>query len=322
MAAQVPREIHGAAQIPDRTLDRRRSFCRDDARRAGIPVKHLSSARFRKLFHNVYIGADVPLTPAVLAAAALRVSAAGSHASHHTAAGIWGGIVPDQPLTHVSSPRGTTRSKRQGVGSHQIAEGARVACVGGLPVSSPEQTFIDLATELSLVDLVVLGDSLVRKGATSTRQLVRAAQSWHGKGCRAAGRAALLVRAEVDSPMETRLRLLMVFAGLPEPVINHIVYDARDRWNMRFDLSYPELMVIIEYDGRHHAEDDRQYARDILRREELEGAGWRIVIIRAKDMYVAPGQTLDRIVSVMRRAGAGNLPRTLSRDWERHFPGR
>lgn len=285
-------------------------------------MRHLSSPRFRKLFHNVYVDAAIPLTPEVLASAALSISPLGSHASHHTAARIWGGIVPDQPRTHVSSPRGAARSTRQGVGSHQIPDGASVVSVGGLRVSSPEQTFLDLALRLSLVDLVVLGDSLVRRGATSTRRLVEAAQTWRGKGHRAAGRAALLVRAEVDSPMETRLRLLMVFAGLPEPVINHIVYDARGRYEKRFDLSYPDLKVIIEYDGRQHADDDRQYGRDIVRREELEGEGWRIVIVRSMDIYAKPGATLERIVSVMQRAGARNLPRTLSRDWERHFPGR
>jgi hypothetical protein len=311
-----------ASHIPQKTLDPHAPFCRADARRAGIPVTQLSSARFRKLFHDVYLDAAVPLTAEVLASAALGISPPGSHASHHTAARIWGGIVPDQPLTHVSCPRGTTRSIRQGVGSHQISNGSRVVTFGGLQVSSPEQTFIDLAIGLSLVDLVVLGDSLVRAGATSTRRLVEAAQGWPGKGHLAAERAALLVRAEVDSPMETRLRLLMVFAGLPEPRINHIVYGARGQWEKRFDLSYPELMVIIEYDGRQHADDDRQYARDIVRREELEGGGWRIIVVRSQDIYVRPGATLERIVNAMRQAGARNLPRTLSSAWERHFPGR
>jgi very-short-patch-repair endonuclease len=90
----------------------------------------------------------------------------------------------------------------------------------------------------------------------------------------------------------------------------------------RFDLSYPELKLIIEYDGRQHAEDDRQWDRDIERREELDVDEWRLIVIQAKGIYAEPGRTLDRIVEAMRARGARGLPRRLNRDWERHFPGR
>ena len=311
-----------AAQTHRTELDLREPFSRADARRAGIPVKHLASRRFRRLFYDAYVRADVPVTPLVRASAALRISPLGSHASHQTAAQIWDGVVPDQPLTHVSSPRTGTRSARQGVGSHQTSDGSEVVTFGGLRVSSPAQTFIDLATELTLVDLVVLGDSLVKKGRATIRQLIEATLRWKGKGCRAARRAARLVRAGVDSPMETRLRLLMVFAGLPEPVVNHIVFDARGAVSKRFDLSYPELKLVIEYDGRQHAESDRQWERDTERREEMDVEEWRLIVIRSKDIYVQPLRTLERIVDAMRARGARGLPRTLSHEWERHFPGR
>ena len=122
--------------------------------------------------------------------------------------------------------------------------------------------------------------------------------------------------------METRLRLLMVFAGLPEPVVNHIVFDARGAVSKRFDLSYPELKLVIEYDGRQHAESDRQWERDTERREEMDVEQWRLIVIRSKDIYVQPLRTLERIVDAMRARGARGLPRTLSHEWERHFPGR
>jgi len=311
-----------AAQRDGVELDPRKPFGRAEARRAGIPMRALKSARFRKLFYDVYVSSDVPVTLSLRASAVLGISPFGSHVSHQSAARIWDGIVPDQPLTHVSCPRGGTRSERQGVGSHEISRGAEVVSFVGLRISSPAQTFIDLATELSLVDLVVLGDSLVRRGRTTPRLLVEAATDWKGKGCRAARRAAGLVRAGVDSPMETRLRLLMVFAGLPEPVVNHIVYDAKGTVSKRFDLSYPELMLIIEYDGRHHAETQQQWDRDIERREELDTDEWRLIVIQANGIYVEPGRTLERIVVAMRACGARGLPRKLNGEWERHFPGR
>lgn len=303
-------------------LDVRSPFSRADARRAGIPVKHLTTTRFRKLFYDLYVCADLAVTPVVLASAALRISPLGSHASHFTAAQIWGGVVPDQPMTHVSSPHGRTRSERRGVGSHETRRGSQIVVFQQLRVSSPEQTFIDLATELNLVDMVVLGDSLVAKQRTTTQQIVEAASTWKGKGSRLARRAAHLVRAGVDSPMETRIRILMVLAGLPEPVVNHIEYDAMGAWAKRFDLSYPDLLLIIEYDGRQHAEDDRQWGRDIERREALDAEGWRLIVVRSTGIYSEPGRTLERIMDAMRARGARSLPRTLNREWERHFPGR
>ena len=168
----------------------------------------------------------------------------------------------------------------------------------------------------------MLGDSLVAKRRTTTQQIVAAANAWKGKGSRLARRAADLVRAGVDSPMETRLRMLMVLAGLPEPVVNHIEYDAMGAWAKRFDLSYPDLLLIIEYDGRQHAEDNRQWGRDIVRREQLDTDGWRLIVVRSTGIYTEPATTLERIMDAMRERGAPRLPRTLNREWERYFPGR
>lgn len=231
-------------------------------------------------------------------------------------------MVPHQPLTHVSSRHGRTRSERQGVDGHENSRGSQVVIHRGLRVSTPEQAFIDLATRLNLVDLVVLGDSLVAKRRTTTLRIIEATLAWNGKGGRLARRAAQFVRAGVDSPMETRLRMLIVLAGLPEPVVNHIEYDAKGAWAKRFDLSYPDLLLIIEYDGRHHAEDDHQWGRDIDRREELDADGWRLIVVRSAGIYAEPGRTLERIVDAMRSCGARGLPRKLNIDWERHFPGR
>lgn len=56
--------------------------------------------------------------------------------------------------------------------------------------------------------------------------------------------------------METWLRLLIVVAGLPEPVTNLNVHDASGRWIARPDLLYPAYRVAIEYDGYHHGGPD------------------------------------------------------------------
>ena len=118
-----------------------------------------------------------------------------------------------------------------------------------------------------------------------------------------ARRAAGLVRAGVDSPMESRLRMLLVLAGLPEPVVNHIEYDESGRWLRRYDLSYPDQRLAIEYDGRQHADSTRQWERDVERREELDQDDWRIVVVLAKGIYREPDRTLERVVDAMASRG-------------------
>jgi len=303
-------------------FDERVPFTRAEARAVGISAKSLVGGRYQRLFHDLHLSAEVVVTPAVRARAVLKICPPGSHASHFTAAELWGGIVPSQPLTHVSCPQPGKRSERRGVASHRLSRYAKTTQYRDIRVSTAEQAFIDVACALPLVDLVVLGDSLVKARRTTVDRLVAAAKDWPGQGSRPARRAAGYVREAVDSPMETRTRMLMVLAGLPEPVVNHIVYDADGEWSKRFDLSYPPLKLIIEYDGRQHAENDEQWDRDLHRRESLDGDGWRLIVIRSKGIYVEPQRTLDRIADAMRALGARDVPPRFRQEWRRHFPGR
>jgi hypothetical protein len=83
-------------------LDIRNPFTRADARAAGITVKELVSSRYQKIFYNLYVGADVVLTPEVHARAALRLASLDSYASHYTAAELWDLPVPHDDQTHIT----------------------------------------------------------------------------------------------------------------------------------------------------------------------------------------------------------------------------
>ena len=50
----------------------------------------------------------------------------------------------------------------------------------------------------------------------------------------------------------------------------------------------------------------------------MAGESWRLVVVRSKDVYRTPAQTLSLIVGAMRDKGMG-VPR-LSDEWRRHFP--
>jgi hypothetical protein len=118
--------------------------------------------------------------------------------------------------------------------------------------------------------------------------------------------------------METRLRLLIVLAGLPEPVLQHPVRCGSSGRGYRLDLAWPTAKVALEYDGRHHVEREGQWRGDLRRREDLEGQGWRFVVAIAAEVYATPDATIRRVESALRRNGLRT--RTTSTEWRRHFP--
>lgn len=309
--------FHSGAMEFDATKPSDSPFLRADE--AG---DHLSDWRFRRahraLFRGVYVAAQTPVTHRLLAEGALLLAEPGSYLSHHTAARLWGGVVPDHPDVHVTYPR--MRAQCFGIAAHRPKARQHVVRWRGLPVTGPIQTFLDMSHLLGLVDLVILGDSLVRRKRFTPDHLVTLAEKHSGPHSRLARRAARLVRAGVDSAMETKLRLLIVLAGLPEPEVDHRVHDSDGTLLRRYDLAYLAHRLIIEYDGRHHAESEEQWHHDIDRDEELDDGGVRRLVIVSKDIHSTPARTLGRITRAMRQRGMTVPP--LKDEWRRHFADR
>ena len=304
-------------------FDPREPFSRAEARAAGLSAEMLLSKRFQKIFWDVYVSRDVPITPLLRAKAVIRLVPNGSYISHHTAAELWGVAPPPGGATHINLPSACGRQVRRGVCSHYRTRPGQTTLRKGLPISTPEQTFLDLAgMAIGLVDLVVVADGMIKAGHTSPEQFVDAAAQWSGKGCRLARRAALLARKGVDSPQETRLRLLLVLAGLPEPRVDLIIRGRDGSWRRRYDLAYEHLQLIIEYDGRQHAKDTQQWLTDIFRREELDQIRWRLVIVTSVGIYHEPLRTLERVRDALLECGAVGIRRTFKPEWRLHFPGR
>ena len=303
-------------------LDVRHPFTTAQALAAGITQSQLRGSDFRRLSKGKYV--SVARRPSALleAEAALLGHPGRAVASHTTAARAFDLPVPDDPEWHVGVMHPDDRRRRSGVRSHVISPRTRVISLKGVPVAAPMDVFVQLAGVLTLVDLVVVGDCLVRKDWATPAQLVDfCATSDEVHAVRALA-AARFVRVGVDSPMETRLRMLLVLAGLPEPGVNYLLRDGHGVVVRRFDLYYPSVRVLVEYDGRQHAEDAQQYAHDIYRREELDDGDWRIVVVTSAGIYVRPEETLLRVRKVLRARGMRDLPPRFHGRWRRHFPGR
>jgi hypothetical protein len=286
----------------------------------GIKLRDLLSQRYERLFFDVYVCRGARTTVARLANAALAVSAPGSYASHSTAAAIWGAVVPDSEFVHVSVPDEQPRCERRGIKAHRASASIEVMETAGVRLSSPLDCLLEMAASgIGLVDLVVAGDGLLKRERFSLEQLTFAAAGWTGRGAKVARRAARLMREGVDSAMESRLRLLIVLAGLPEPEVNLIIRHSDGSWQLRFDLCYRALKLIIEYDGKHHS---KTWKDDIRRREVIDRQGWRIVVVHHEGIYQDPRETLDRVSEALRERGARRLRRVYKAEYARYFPGR
>jgi len=303
--------------MPDTSPPLPGPFLRSDAQKLGVAERRLKSPAYRTVFTRVVIDARIPDTVVVRSRAAMLVCPEGGVISHWTAARLWGGVVPDNEWTHISFMR-DVRFRLGGVKPHRFRHRLDIKKRHGLPVTSPGQTFCHLAKHLGLVDLVALGDRLVKKGRLTPTELIDYTDSWQGQCREEARRAAQLVRDGVDSVPETALRLLMILAGLPEPTVNIRICDADGRVRFRIELGDEGARLAIEYDGRWHDAPTQKEHDDARRSGLSERDGWTFVIVRAEELYDFPETLLERIRDQMRSLGIA-VPAVLSDDWRRHF---
>ncbi len=301
---------------------RKAPFTTAMARELGLSPTVLQGARFQRLWHDAYVHRDLPLTPTILAAAASLVLPASAIASHLTAAELLGAQVPWSPPPHFWLPQAHTGREITGINLHRFDIEPAAVGVDGLRVTTGYNTFVDLATVLDLVQLVAVGDSLVHAGAAAPEQLVRAAQEKGRRHIRKARAAASYVRPRVESTPESRTRMLLCLAGLPEPCVNVDALSARGTWLARPDLSYPRLRIAIEYDGRHHVEDPDQWDRDIRRVERLVREGWIVIVITHRQLAHHPLETILRVLDALHRRGHDRAPRFPASGWQPYFPTR
>ncbi|UIJ33387.1 hypothetical protein [Allobranchiibius sp. GilTou73] len=293
-------------------------FTRRQGLQSGLTEAELFGPGYVRLYRGCFVSALPRPTLATQLRAAMLLAPDKAFVTHESAAQLYAGAVPESADVHLGTLTGS-RSKRDGITLHRYADLPPMRTMHGLTTTTPERTFVDLAERLPLLDLVVLGDSLLRRRVTTRERLTESTMSTvSSRGIRAARRAATFVRDGVDSPQESRLRMLLVLAGLPEPAINVVLRDPDGEVRRRLDLGYLEQQLAVEYDGRQHITSDEAWRADLRRREELGNDGWTIVVVTAHDLRHDPAGTIRRVKEAMTACGM-RVPRTRD-DWRRHFP--
>jgi hypothetical protein len=205
-----------------------------------------------------------------------------------TTAAAWYQLpVPRDEAFHVIVPAGhIVPRRRTGLVPHE-GLGESEWCVRyGLRVTTPERTWLDLASVLGRTHLVIAGDAMVSGGLTTVEGLQVVSAATRGRrGVVLSRAAAALVRPGVDSPPETIVRLIIVDGGLPCPQAGLDVYDESGGWIGRPDLCYIVLKLAIQYEGDVHRTTRKRWRADIGRDEVLLDHGWDVIRVTGDDLF-------------------------------------
>jgi len=281
-----------------------------EAASAGLTRRQLGGASWRRLGAGLYVWTGLAPNPALAVLAASRRLPDGAAFSGLTAAWLHRlDLQPCDPIEVTIPPeRGISVRAGMAVRRAMLSTGDIVAR-RGLPVTSPLRTVVDLASTLPLVEAVVAADGAVRRRLISVADLeAYAADRGRRRGAARARRVIELVEPLSESPMETRLRLLLVLGGLPRPLAQVSLHDEHGRFVGRPDLYYPGARLGIEYDGGTHrdslVEDDR-------RQNRLLNAGFRLLRFTAADLRqpsVVVAQVTAALISGPTGAAPGSPP--------------
>lgn len=296
------------------------AFGIDQAKRAGVDRGRLR----RRDLHSPFYGVRAPVIQAAVRIPAAETDAQkwariaglarvhilnysprmppGQCFSHVSAAVLHGLPIPARLLTQrtidVSTTDRSLRRSGRDVTGHVVTSGSPPTRVYGVAVASVVDVWCQLSTVLTLDELVIVGDALVRRQnpPATMHQLKTAVEGHTGqRGVRILREACALVRPRTDSPRETILRLIIVRAGLPEPEINARLVDRYGDFLAWGDTVYLRYKILIEYDGGDHREDERQFHRDIDRLDKLMEENWRVIRINKSHLGVRQGEIVARI---------------------------
>lgn len=193
-----------------------------------------------------------------------------------------------------------------------FSAGSFVKLRDGLYVSSPERSFVEMAKELSLVELVRYGYVLCSKYAyddsdkgfrkraplTNARALRRFVEKSHGRtGSNKAARAVRFIADSSASPMETNLVMALCLSrmiggyglGLPElnPRVEVRTKGLVQRDHFECDLYWRKQHVAVEYDsGEHHSGVEAE-TKDSARRSALLSQGVTVVSMTPDQFFDA-----------------------------------
>lgn len=302
----MPRRSPLPLELPDR-------FSVSEAVALGVSPSRLNRSDIRRPFHGVRAIGE--LSDRTVQAACLEYAprlAPWQFFSHETVFCLIGAPTPDwpyRPAIHVSAHRPAREPRTAGVRGHrlQVREPAIVVLPNGLPIEDPVRAWRQVGALWALDDLIAAAEFLIsdrgRRPIASYDELAAEVSVMGDLRGGILRKALAHVRPGVRSPRETRLRLLIVRAGLPEPEVNWVLRDGSGARVAELDLAYPRWRVAPEYDGRVHADNPAQFAKDADRWDLIRALGWDHVRVLNHHLRERGRPAVTKVRDALLRAG-------------------
>jgi very-short-patch-repair endonuclease len=258
----------------------------------------LRSGRLHPLHRGVYlVGHGVPPDGARELGAVL---ACGERAvlSHLSAAGLW--RLPSSPQGAVDvTVWGRRCDSKHGIRVHRVAALDRrdVRKLGGIPVTSPARTILELAAVVELRELErAVAEAEARRLTRRSEMVTLLARVGARPGAAvlrsllAADTAPALTRSEA----EERFLALIRAAELPTPEAN-IRLGPHE-----VDLLWREQGLVVEVDGFRFHSTRAAFERDRQRDAKLAAAGLRVIRVTWRQIVDRPEALVARIATALR----------------------
>lgn len=211
--------------------------------------------------------------------------------SHTSAAALHGLPLWGITLANVHLTRQGAGGNRKGPG--RIVHSGRLAPTQivdrlGISVTTVGRTLADLARLVPAETAVIAADFALHEGLVTPEELrAELDDARHGAGTFGMRRALAFADGRSESVGESRTRLALHDAGLPAPELQVSIYAPDGRLLGRSDFGYPELALLLEFDGASKYDAHRrpgESAADVVRREKrredaIRELGWLIIRI-------------------------------------------
>jgi very-short-patch-repair endonuclease len=261
-------------------------------------IRHrVAHGRLHRLWKGVYAVGRPELTVRGRWMAALLSCGHSAVLSHRSAAALWG-IGSEKQMIEVSV-RTCLKRDRSRVRVHRRA-GLRdfdLTVRGGIPVTSPIRTLIDLAASSGPDGIERTVNEADRLDLVDPETLRRSLGAYRGQRGVARLRAVLEPRSfrRTDSGLERRFLRLVRDAGLPTPLTQ------RHLNGFRVDFFWPELGLVVETDGFRYHRTAAQQAEDRIRDQVHAAAGMTALRFAEEQVRFEPRRVSSVLADVVRR---------------------
>jgi hypothetical protein len=262
----------------------------------------LACGRLHALHRGVYAVGHRAITREGRWMAAVLASGPGAVLSHRSAAALWNlRISPGTPAD--VTVRGALRS-RAGIALHRATLASdELTVVGGMPVTTPPRTLLDLAGVVAprhLERAVNDAEVLRLADAMSLEDLVRRHPRRRGvavlRRILADGRAGATV---TRSELEDRFIAFVDRAGLPRPEVNAALALAGG-W-IEADCLWRSQRLVVELDGYTSHATRAAFERDRARDRALQASGWRVVRLTWRQLAEEPATVAAQLCALLAR---------------------